>query len=147
MARVEYREPKSVPEALALLTQYGEDAKVLAGGQSLLVMMRDKLIQPRVMIALQGIAGLDEISVDAELGTPAVVPPPAVESRPAVRQPWPLLAQAEAAVSPLQIRTRGTLVGNVAHGFPNADPPAALIALGAQARIVGSGGTRTLPIE
>jgi aerobic carbon-monoxide dehydrogenase medium subunit len=50
-------------------------------------------------------------------------------------------------VSTLQIRNRGTLVGNVAHGFPNADPPAALIALGARAHIVGPGGTRTLPIE
>ena len=62
MARVEYREPGSVEEALALLGEYGEDAKVLAGGQSLLVMMRDNLVQPRALIALQGIPGLDQIT-------------------------------------------------------------------------------------
>jgi aerobic carbon-monoxide dehydrogenase medium subunit len=147
MARVEYREPKSVDEALALLGEYGEDAKVLAGGQSLLVMMRDKLVQPRVLVALQGIPGLDTIVANGELRIGAMATHSAVESHPAVRKGWPMLSQAEAAVSTLQIRNRGTLVGNVAHGFPNADPPAALIAVGAQARIVGPGGSRALPIE
>ncbi len=147
MARVEYHQPRSVQEALALLERYGEDAKVLAGGQSLLVMMREKLVRPRVLVALRGVAGLDAIAVNGELRIGAMATHSAVESHPAVRQRWPLLAQAEAAVSTVQIRNRGTLGGNVAHGFPTADPPAALIALGAEARIVGVGGERTVPIE
>lgn len=147
MARVEYRQPKSVEEALALLGEYGEDARVLAGGQSLLVMMREGLVRPRVLIALRGVSGLDAITADEELRIGAMATHSAVESHPAVRQRWPLLARAEAAVSTVQIRNRGTLGGNVAHGFPTADPPAALIALGGQARIVGPRGERTVPIE
>lgn len=147
MARVEYHQPRSVQEALALLERYGEDAKVLAGGQSLLVMMREKLVRPRVLVALRGVAGLDAIAANGELRIGAMATHSAVESHPAVRQRWPLLAEAEAAVSTVQIRNRGTLGGNVAHGFPTADPPAALIALGAEARIVGAGGERTVPIE
>jgi carbon-monoxide dehydrogenase medium subunit len=147
MANVEYREPTSIEEALALLGQYGDEAKIIAGGQSLLVMMRDGLIRPRVLVGLQGIPGLSTIQANGELRIGAMATHTAVERHPAVQQRWPLLAEAERAVSTLQIRNRGTLVGNVAHGFPTADPPAALIALGAQARIVGPGGERTLPIE
>lgn len=147
MARIEYREPASLDEALALLEQYGEDAKILAGGQSLLVMLRERLVRPRVLIALRGVPGLDAIKANGELRVGAMATHSAVEAHPTVRQRWPLLAQAEAAVSTVQIRNRGTLAGNVAHGFPTADPPGALIALGAQVRILGRGGERTLPIE
>jgi carbon-monoxide dehydrogenase medium subunit len=147
MTRAEYREPRSIDEALALLAEYGEDAKVLAGGQSLLVLIRDNLVRPRVLVALQGIPGLDEIAANGELRIGAMATHSAVETHPAVRAGWPLLAAAEAAVSTVQIRNRGTLVGNVAHGFPTADPPAALIALGAEVRIVGPGGERALPVE
>jgi carbon-monoxide dehydrogenase medium subunit len=147
LANVEYCEPKSIEEALALLRRYGEDAKVLAGGQSLLVMMRDNLIRPRVLVALQGIPALDKIAANGELRISAMATHTAVQSHPAVRRSWPVLAEAESAVSTLQIRNRGTLAGNVAHGFPTADPPAALIALGASARIVGDRGERDLPIE
>jgi len=147
MDRVDYAEPRSVEEVLALLDKHGEDAKILAGGQSLLVMLRDRLVRPRVLVGLQGVAGLNRIIANGELRVGPMATHTAVQTHAAVRDRWGLLAQAELAVSAPQIRNRGTLVGNVAHGFPTADPPAALIALGAAAHIRGSGGERSVPIE
>jgi carbon-monoxide dehydrogenase medium subunit len=147
MARVEYAEPRSVDELFAILDEHGEDAKILAGGQSLLVMLRDRLVRPRMIVGLQGVPGLERIDANGELRVGPMATHSAVQMHPAVRAGWGLLAQAEAAVSAPQIRNRGTLVGNVAHGFPSADPPAALIALGAVAHIRGSAGERRYPIE
>jgi aerobic carbon-monoxide dehydrogenase medium subunit len=147
MARVEYVEPRSIDEVLAVLDQHGDEAKILAGGQSLLVLVRDRLIQPSLLVGLQGVPGLDQITANGELRVGAMATHTAVQTHPAVRARWSLLAQAEAAVSAPQIRNRGTLVGNVAHAFPTADPPAALIALGAQVRLRSSAGERTLSIE
>src|SRR5882672_7441333 len=128
MPRVEYVEPHSTDEVLAVLNQHGEDAKILAGGQSLLVLLRDRLIEPRLLVGLQGVPGLDRITANGDLHVAPMATHTTVQSHPAVRARWPLLAQAESAVSAPQIRNRGTLVGNVAHAFPTADPPAALIA-------------------
>ena len=147
MARIEYVEPRSIDEVLEVLDRHGDEARLLAGGQSLLVLLRDRLIQPSVLVGLQGVPGLDHITANGDLQVGAMATHTAVQTHPAVRARWPLLAQAEAAVSAPQIRNRGTLVGNVAHAFPTADPPAALIALGAQVRVRSSAGERTLPIE
>jgi CO/xanthine dehydrogenase FAD-binding subunit len=147
MARVEYVEPHSIEEVLTVLDQHGEDAKILAGGQSLLVLLRDRLIEPGLLVGLQGVPGLDHITANGDLRVGAMATHTAVQTHPAVRARWPLLAEAEAAVSAPQIRNRGTLVGNVAHAFPTADPPGALIALGAQVRVRSSAAERTLSIE
>jgi carbon-monoxide dehydrogenase medium subunit len=111
------------------------------------VLLRDRLIEPRVLVALQGVPGLDRIQANGDLRIGAMATHTAVQTHPAVRERWPMLAQAEAAVSAPQIRNRGTLVGNIAHAFPTADPPAALIALGAQVRMRSAAGERTLPVE
>jgi carbon-monoxide dehydrogenase medium subunit len=132
---------------LAVLDQHGEDAKVLAGGQSLLVLLRDRLIEPRLLVGLQGVPGLDQITTNGDLHIAPMATHTSVQSHPAVRARWALLAQAESAVSAPQIRNRGTLVGNVAHAFPTADPPAALIALGAQVHVRSSSAERSMPIE
>src|SRR5438270_2565890 len=147
MTRVEYVEPRTIDEVLAALDRYGEDAKILAGGQSLLVLLRDRLIEPRVLVGLQGVPDLDQITANSELRIGAMATHTAVQRHPGVRARWPLLAQAEAAVSAPQIRNRGTLVGNVAHAFPTADPPAALIALGAEVRLRSTSGERVMSVE
>jgi carbon-monoxide dehydrogenase medium subunit len=147
MARIEYVEPRTMDELLDVLHQLGDDAKVLAGGQSLLVMLRDRLIEPRVLVGLQGVPGLDRIEANGGLRIGAMATHTAVQMDSAVRARWSVLAQAEAAVSAPQIRNRGTLVGNIAHAFPTADPPAALIALGAQVRLRSASGARSMPIE
>jgi len=90
---------------------------------------------------------LRQVAANGDLHIGAMVTHTAVQMHPNVRARWGLLAQAEAALSAPQIRNRGTLVGNIAHGFPTADPPSALIALDAQVRIRAPGGERTVPIE
>src|SRR5207253_10692033 len=148
MARVEYTEPSSIEEVLGVLDQQGDDAKILAGGQSLLVLLRDGLIHPRVLVGLQGVPGLDQITANGELHVGAMATHTAVQTHPAVRARWALLAQAEAAVSTTQIRNRGTLCGNVAHAFPTADPPAALVASDARVHVAGKrAGAREIPAE
>jgi carbon-monoxide dehydrogenase medium subunit len=100
-----------------------------------------------LLVGLQGVPGLERIQANGDLHIGAMATHTAVQTHPRVRERWPVLAQAEAAVSAPQIRNRGTLVGNIAHAFPTADPPAALIALGAQVRMRSASDERTLPVE
>jgi carbon-monoxide dehydrogenase medium subunit len=130
-----YLEPTTVDEALGALAEHGEDAKVIAGGQSLLILMRERLVDPEVLIGLQGIPALGELETDGEATIGAMVRHATAERDPALARGWPLVTAAEAAVSTLQVRNRGTLCGSVAHAFPTADPPAALIASDARVRL------------
>src|SRR3954466_10426037 len=123
-----YLEPETVDEAVGLLAEHGDGAKVIAGGQSLLILMRERLVDVDALIGLRAIAPLREIEVNGGLRIGAMVTHSAVERDERIAARWPLLQAAEAAVSTLQVRNRGTLCGNVAHAFPTADPPAALVA-------------------
>ena len=123
-----YLEPETVDEALDLLAEHGDGAKVIAGGQSLLILMRERLVDVDALIGLKAIRALREIEVNGGARIGAMVTHSAVERDERIAARWPLLQAAEAAVSTLQVRNRGTLCGNVAHAFPTADPPAALVA-------------------
>lgn len=145
---MEYLEPTTVDEALDLLAEHGDAAKVLAGGQSLLILIRAGLVDANVLIGLRGIESLRRLEVDGEARIGAMVTHAAVEHDAGVARGWPLLAAAEAAVSTVQIRNRGTLCGNVAHAFPTADPPAALVASDARVHIASKrSGAREVPAE
>ncbi len=140
-----YLRPDDLDEALELLAEHGEAAKVLAGGQSLLVLMREHLVEPELLIGLSGIDALRRLEVNGEARIGAMVTHAQVERDRRIVDGWPILAQAEAAVSTVQIRNRGTLCGNVAHAFPTADPPAALIACDARIHLASkAGGERTV---
>jgi len=142
---VRYLRPDDLDEALELLAEHGEAAKVLAGGQSLLVLMREHLVEPELLIGLSGIDALRRLEVNGEARIGAMVTHAQVERDRRIVDGWPILAQAEAAVSTVQIRNRGTLCGNVAHAFPTADPPAALIACDARIHLASkAGGERTV---
>src|SRR4051794_19033986 len=130
-----YVEPTSVAEALDALAEHGEEAKVIAGGQSLLIMMRERLVDPDVLIGLNGIAGLRSLQTNGEAVRGAMVRHVEVGKSPDIARGWPLVSAAEAAVSTLQVRNRGTLCGSVAHAFPTADPPGALVASDARVRL------------
>jgi aerobic carbon-monoxide dehydrogenase medium subunit len=130
-----YLDPTTVGEALDALAEHGEEAKVMAGGQSLLVLMREGLARPDVIVGLHRVDGLRELEVNGGARIGAMVRHGTVELDPRIRAGWPLLADAEAAVSTLQVRNRGTLCGSVAHAFPTADPPGALIACDARVRL------------
>ena len=141
-----YEAPTTVDEALGLLSELGDAAKVLAGGQSLLILLREGLAQAEVLIGLRGIDELCELETNGSARIGAMVTHARVEHDPAILRGWPLVATAEAAVSTTQIRNRGTLCGSVAHAFPTADVPAALVASDARVELRSqSGGTREVP--
>ena len=142
----QYLRPQSVEETLSLLTEYGDDAKVVAGGQSLMVMLHEGLIAPRVLISLSRVSELAGITANGQARIGALATHTQVLSHPGIRSSWPVLAEAEQAVSSEQIRNRGTLCGNLAHAYPTADPPAALIAVDAELTLRSPTGERQVPV-
>src|SRR3954471_14469869 len=143
-----YLEPETIDEALDLLAEHGDTAKVIAGGQSLLILMRERLVDVDALIGLKGIPALREIEVNGGARIGAMVTHSAVERDERIAARWPLLRAAEAAVSTLQVRNRGTLCGNVAHAFPTADPPAALVASDGVVHVASrAGGEREVAAE
>ena len=147
MAVERYVTPSSVEEALHFLHERGDEAKVIGGGQSLLLLMREGFIAPRVLVGLRNIGELAGIAVNGGTRIRACATHTEVLSHPQIRAGWPVLAEAEEAVASVQVRNRGTLCGNLAHAFPNADPPAALLVVDAVAEVAGQGGRREVPIE
>jgi carbon-monoxide dehydrogenase medium subunit len=143
-----YLEPTTVDEALGALAEHGESAKVIAGGQSLLIMMRERLVDPEVLIGLNAIPELRSLDTNGEAVIGAMARHVDVEKSTEVARGWPLVSAAEAAVSTLQVRNRGTLCGSVAHAFPTADPPGALVASDARVRLLSAArGEREVAAE
>jgi CO/xanthine dehydrogenase FAD-binding subunit len=144
-APFDYFRPGSVDEALSLLAEHGWEAKLLAGGQSLVPAMNFRLAAPGVLIDLNRIPGLDSIrEVDGGLRMGTMVRQHAAERSEQVRRLAPLLAEALPFVAHPQIRNRGTVGGSIAHADPAAELPAVMLALGARMHVVGPGGARAL---
>jgi carbon-monoxide dehydrogenase medium subunit len=131
MKSFEFHRPASVADAVALL-RTNEAAKLLAGGQSLLPVMKLDLAQPSDLVSLSGLAGLKEIRSEGnDLVIGALVTHDEVSTSPEVRQRIPGLADLAGGIGDAQIRNRGTIGGSIAHADPAADYPAAVLALGA----------------
>jgi carbon-monoxide dehydrogenase medium subunit len=145
---LEYHAPRSITDALAVLAQYEEDAKLLAGGQSLLVLLRNGLIAPTALIGLQHVPELHTITPtpDGGLTIGAMTTFHTLETSAVVRERYPALAEAVSVIASPQVRQRGTLGGNLCHADPTGDPPAALIALDAAIEIANAAGTRHIPV-
>jgi carbon-monoxide dehydrogenase medium subunit len=144
----DYIAPSSVDEALAALAEHGDDAKVIAGGQSLLPVLRMRLNAPEVVIDLGGIEALRGIREDGDaLVIGAMTTHHTVLHDPLVAQHAALLAKAEHELADAQIRHRGTIGGALAHADPAGDLGAPSLALGAEFVIAGPGGTRTVPAD
>ncbi|MCC7369809.1 MAG: xanthine dehydrogenase family protein subunit M [Chloroflexi bacterium] len=145
-AQFDYVAPESLDEAIKLLAESGGDAKILAGGHSLLPAMKLRLAQPAKIIDLRKVPGLNEIRVDAN-GTTigAMVTHADVARSPEVQRALPALAEAAALVGDLQVRNRGTLGGSLAHADPAGDPPAPFLALDGSVFVKGPNGERTIP--
>jgi carbon-monoxide dehydrogenase medium subunit len=148
-APFDYHCPRTLDEALALLAQYGGDAKPLAGGQSLIPAMNFRLATPAVLVDLNGIADLAfvrwEESGHGHLIVGAMTRHRELERNATVAQRAPLVARAMPYVAHAAIRTRGTLGGSLAHADPAAELPAAMLALNADVRLVSRGGVRSVP--
>ena len=143
-----YVAARSVEEATELLAKYGEEAKLLAGGHSLIPAMKLRLASPRYLIDLGRVPGLSGIKVDGEsLTIGALTVHADVASSELVRQRLPGLAEAAAAIGDVQVRNRGTIGGSVAHADPAADFPVILTALNASFVAQGPSGRRTVAIE
>ena len=147
-ARFQYQAAHSVEEALAALTQDGDEAKVLAGGQSLIPAMRLPTARPAVLVDVNAVAGLAEIAPDGDrLRVGAMTRQRAAERSALVQARAPLLAQALRHVGHPATRTRGTLGGSAAHADPASEIPAVLVALDAEFSARGAGGERRIPAE
>ncbi|MCG3206943.1 MAG: Carbon monoxide dehydrogenase medium chain [Anaerolineae bacterium] len=144
----DYYSPTSLDEALALLRQHGDDAKILAGGQSLIPAMRFRLAAPKVLIDLNRITGLSHITeVNGHLAIGALTRESDVDESALVKQKYPLLADTARVIADPLVRNMATVGGNLAHADPANDHPATMLAYGAQVVAVGPGGQRTIPID
>lgn len=143
-----YHAARSVEEAIELLTRHGEDAKLLAGGHSLIPAMKLRLAVPRYLIDIGQVPGLSGVRVDGEtLAIGALTVHADVASSELVRQRLPGLAEAAAVIGDVQVRNRGTIGGSVAHADPGADFPVILTALNASFVLQSPSGKRTVPAD
>ena len=141
----EYVAPKTLEEALSLLERHGGEAKLLAGGHSLLPLMKLRLAAPRTLIDLGRIRDLSYIREEGDkICIGAMTTHSAIESSGLLHKRAPLLAETAAEIGDVQVRNRGTLGGSAAHADPAADYPAALLALDAEFKVVSRNGERTV---
>ena len=144
-AQFDYVRPASVDEALQALSDGGEDAKILAGGQSLIPVMRLRLAAPETVVDLTRVAELRGVREEEDaIVIGAMTTHSDVLSDPLIARYAPLIAEATATVADRQVRHRGTFGGALAHADPAGDLGAPALALGAQFVIAGPGGTRTV---
>lgn len=143
--RFAYHAPESVDEAVALLARYGGDARVLAGGQSLVPMLNFRLVAPAALVDLRRIASLAYVGEDgAHVAIGSMTRQRAAERSPAVASRLPLMREALRWVGHLPTRSRGTVGGSIAHADPSAELPAVFLALDGEAVAVGPAGRRTI---
>lgn len=146
--KFEYHAPSTLDEAVALLAQYRGDAKVLAGGQSLLPVLNFRLAAPAALIDINRIQELAYIREDGnEILIGAATRQRTIENDALVAAKLPLLREATGWVAHLPIRTRGTIGGSLSHADPAAEYPMIALALDARMVIRGSGGTRIVPAQ
>jgi carbon-monoxide dehydrogenase medium subunit len=144
-ASFDYEVAESAGHALALLAEHGEDAKLLAGGHSLLPMMKVRLAQPAVLIDIARVPELAGIRVDGqEVVIGATTRHADLANSELLKAEVPILAYAAAQVGDPQIRHRGTIGGSLAHADPSADLPMTLLALGGSVEITGPSGVRVV---
>jgi aerobic carbon-monoxide dehydrogenase medium subunit len=142
-----YLEPSSLDEALALLAQHGDDAKVIAGGTGLVNLMKQRLVRPSFVIGLRALKPLAGTTENGELRIGALVTLGTLEASAPVRRKAPLLAEVCGHVATVRIRSMATLGGAMAHADPNLDTPPALIAMDGQIVARSQRGQRTIPAD
>jgi carbon-monoxide dehydrogenase medium subunit len=167
MHRFDFAAPSSLQDVFALLEQHGDDARLVAGGTALIIMMKQGLLRPELLVSMGRVPGLNGIEAMA-------LPPPSlpssiegatgaspngglrigalathyeVETSPLVRERCPVLSETLHHVATVRIRNVGTLGGNLAHADPNQDPPVTLIALDASVELASAAGDRVIPVE
>ena len=144
----DYIAPQSLDEAVRALVAHGEEAKLLAGGHSLLPLLKLRLANPKLLIDLSKIPGLSNISQqDDKIVVGALTTHYQIESSELLKTKCPLLPQTARAIGDVQVRNRGTIGGSLAHADPSADWPAAILALGGELKLSGPKGERRIAVE
>ena len=142
----DYHAPRTLQKALTLLQEHGDDAKVLAGGHSLIPLMKLRFAAPAVVIDLGRVPGLNRLTAGNDRITiGALTTHYAIESYRRLRSKCVLLAETASEIGDAQVRNRGTIGGSLVHADPAADWPATILALNAELEIAGPNGRRTLP--
>ncbi|MDH3386983.1 MAG: xanthine dehydrogenase family protein subunit M [Gammaproteobacteria bacterium] len=144
----EYHAPGSIDDAVALLSQYGDEAKILAGGHSLLPMMKLRFAEPEHLVDINNIDSLKGIS--EENGTiviGAMTSENELIASSLLQEKCPLLPEAARQIADPQVRNRGTIGGDIAHGDPGNDHPALMLALDARFTLVGANGSREVAAQ
>lgn len=149
MRNFEYIAPKTVEETCSLLSQYQEVAKVIAGGQSLLILMKQRLIEPSYLIDLKAIPELDYLTFDQNIGLKmgAMVTHRTIETSQIIKKHYAVLSKLEETLASVQIRNFGTIGGNICQADPSSDLIPSLIVLGARLRLSSSKGHRMFLLE
>ena len=147
-ANFDYVRPSTLDEAVALLAQHGDDAKVLAGGHSLIPAMKLRLAQPKVIVDIGRIANLSYIrEAGGRIAIGAMTTHQEIGSSKLLADKCPLLPETAAHIGDVQVRNKGTIGGSLAHADPAADYPAAILALDAEIEVTGPKGRRTIRAE
>jgi aerobic carbon-monoxide dehydrogenase medium subunit len=144
----ELLQPRSLAEASQFLVQYGDDARLIAGGTTLVILMKQRAVHYPALVDLQSIPGLDQISRERDgVRIGALVTHRAVELSSLVRNSIPVLAEAFGKIGNVRIRQTASVGGNLAHADYRLDPPPALLILGAEVSVFGPSGSRTIPLK
>lgn len=144
----DYHSPTTLDEAIKLLADLGEDAKILAGGQSLIPAMRFRLAQPEVLIDINRVAGLDYLREEnGHLAIGGMTRESALDESPLVQVKYPLLADTTATIADPLVRNLATVGGNLAHADPANDHPATMLAYDAQIVAHGPSGQRVIAVD
>ena len=147
-AAFDYQAPKTLAEALTLLDQHGEDAKVLAGSQSLIPLLKLRLAYPKLLVDLRklpGMVGVWEAGQSLQIG--AMTTHHAIATNALCKAKLPMLAEAASQIGDAQVRNQGTIGGSLAHADPSADWPAVTQVLDATVVLVSKSGERTMKID
>jgi len=141
-------QPRSVSEAVAMLARYGDDARPLGGGTTLVILMKQRALYYPYLVDLQTIPGLAEIKVESNgVRIGALVTHRSLECSPMIRASFPALADAFGQIGNIRIRQTASIGGNLAHADYRLDPPPALLVLGAEVSLFGANGARTVPLS
>lgn len=148
IAHIDILEPTTVEEAIEGLSQHGDEAKVIAGGTALVLMLKNRLVAPSYLVSLGSIAGLDEIRYEPGVGLRlgALVTIRQAETSAVVREHFPTLAETFGKVANVRVRHAATVGGNMSEADYASDPPCVLVALRARAVARGPNGSREIPL-
>ena len=142
-----YFRPRTVPEALGLLERFHGSARIIAGGTDLLLRIRERETEPEALVDITGVSGLDRILLDGDrIRIGALVTHAQVVESPLIQERALALKEGVSALGSPQIRNIGTLAGNIVSGQPGADATIPLLALGAEVKVAGPSGERTVPL-